>query len=107
MNGFADHGLDENAFGEKKGFSEGIKSFDAFRKCFQTARVTCFLMTPSCAKYNSKLTVLTRSQNQTYIHPAELYRRLHYFIPHHNQHIAFLYRAPALVLGPRDPSFQR
>ncbi len=32
MNGFADHGLDENAFGEKKGFSEGIRSFDAFRK---------------------------------------------------------------------------
>ena len=32
MNGFVDHGLDENAFGEKKGFSEGIRSFDAFRK---------------------------------------------------------------------------
>ena len=32
MNGFADHGLDENAFAEKKGFSEGIRSFDAFRK---------------------------------------------------------------------------
>lgn len=32
MNGFADHGLDEGAFGEKKGLSEGIRSFDAFRK---------------------------------------------------------------------------
>jgi hypothetical protein len=32
MNGFTDHGLDESAFGEKKGFSEGIRSFDAFRK---------------------------------------------------------------------------
>lgn len=32
MNGFVDHGLDESAFGEKKGFSEGIRSFDAFRK---------------------------------------------------------------------------
>ncbi|KAK4691178.1 hypothetical protein P7C71_g5770, partial [Lecanoromycetidae sp. Uapishka_2] len=32
MNGFGDHGLDESAFGEKKGFSEGIRSFDAFPK---------------------------------------------------------------------------
>ena len=32
MNGFADHGLDESAFSEKKGLSEGIRSFDAFRK---------------------------------------------------------------------------
>lgn len=32
MNGFADHGLDEAAFGEKKGFSEGLRTFDAFRK---------------------------------------------------------------------------
>lgn len=32
MNGFGDHGLDESAFGEKKGLSEGIRSFDAFRK---------------------------------------------------------------------------
>ena len=32
MNGFADRGLDESAFGEKKGLSEGIRSFDAFRK---------------------------------------------------------------------------
>lgn len=31
MNGFTDHGLDESAFGEKKGLSEGIRSFDAFR----------------------------------------------------------------------------
>lgn len=32
MNGFADHGLDESAFREKIGLSEGIRSFDAFRK---------------------------------------------------------------------------
>lgn len=32
MNGFADHGLDEAAFGEKKGFTEGLRTFDAFRK---------------------------------------------------------------------------
>lgn len=31
MNGFVDHGLDEGAFGEKKGFSEGLRTFDAFR----------------------------------------------------------------------------
>ena len=31
MNGFADHGLDEGAFGEAKGFS-AVKAFDAFRK---------------------------------------------------------------------------
>lgn len=33
MNGFADHGLDESAFGEKRGgFRENIRTFDAFRK---------------------------------------------------------------------------
>ncbi|MCJ1272423.1 hypothetical protein MMC21_000209 [Puttea exsequens] len=32
MNGFVDHGLDESAFGEQKGLSAGIKSFDAFPK---------------------------------------------------------------------------
>ncbi|KAL9108539.1 MAG: hypothetical protein Q9227_006754 [Pyrenula ochraceoflavens] len=31
MNGFAEHGLDEDAFGEKKGLS-GLKTFDAFPK---------------------------------------------------------------------------
>lgn len=31
MNGFADHGLDEAAFGEKKGFTDGLRTFDAFR----------------------------------------------------------------------------
>ena len=34
MNGFAAHGLDEDAFGEKKGLSSGIRSFDAFRMAF-------------------------------------------------------------------------
>lgn len=33
MNGFADHGLDESAFGDKTGgFRENIRTFDAFRK---------------------------------------------------------------------------
>lgn len=32
MNGFADQGLDEGAFGEKKGISEGLRTFDAFRE---------------------------------------------------------------------------
>lgn len=32
MNGFADHGLDESVFGEKKGFSDGLRTFDAFRE---------------------------------------------------------------------------
>jgi len=31
MNGFAEHGLDEGAFGEKG--SNIVKAFDAFRKC--------------------------------------------------------------------------
>lgn len=34
MNGFADRTLDEGAFGEKKGFSEGLRTFDAFRMSF-------------------------------------------------------------------------
>ena len=32
MNGFADRQLDESAFGEKKTFTEGLRTFDAFRK---------------------------------------------------------------------------
>jgi hypothetical protein len=35
MNGFADHGLDEAAFGDKSGFTEGLRTFDAFRKLAQ------------------------------------------------------------------------
>lgn len=31
MNGFASHGLDEDAFGEKSGLQGGLKTFDAFR----------------------------------------------------------------------------
>lgn len=30
MNGFANHGLDEDAFGEKGSI---VRAFDAFRKC--------------------------------------------------------------------------
>lgn len=32
MNGFVDQGLDEGAFGEKKGLSEELRTFDAFRE---------------------------------------------------------------------------
>ncbi|KAI9813476.1 MAG: hypothetical protein M1827_004152 [Pycnora praestabilis] len=32
MNGFADHGIDEGNFGEKNGFTEGLRTFDAFPK---------------------------------------------------------------------------
>ncbi|EEP75394.1 conserved hypothetical protein [Uncinocarpus reesii 1704] len=32
MNGFADHGLDEDAFGEKSGIAAGLRTFDAFPK---------------------------------------------------------------------------
>ena len=32
MNGFVDHRLDEAAFGEKKGLTGGLSTFDAFRK---------------------------------------------------------------------------
>lgn len=32
MNGFADRGLDEAAFGEKGGFTKNLRTFDAFRK---------------------------------------------------------------------------
>ncbi len=42
MNGFAERGLDEDAFGEKKDALSGIRSFDAFRKCLssQTRRMS-------------------------------------------------------------------
>lgn len=32
MNGFADHGLDEAAFGEKRSFTHNLRTFDAFPK---------------------------------------------------------------------------
>ncbi|KMU88364.1 ER-derived vesicles protein ERV41 [Coccidioides immitis H538.4] len=32
MNGFADHGLDEDAFGENSGIAAGLRTFDAFPK---------------------------------------------------------------------------
>ena len=32
MNGFPDHGLDQAAFGEKGGFTQGLRTFDAFRE---------------------------------------------------------------------------
>ena len=32
MNGFADRGLDEAAFGEKGGLTKNLRTFDAFRK---------------------------------------------------------------------------
>ena len=32
MNGFAERGLNEDAFGEKKDALSGIRSFDAFRE---------------------------------------------------------------------------
>lgn len=37
MNGFADQGLDEGAFGEKKGLSEGLRTFDAFRELLSSS----------------------------------------------------------------------
>jgi hypothetical protein len=32
MNGYASHGLDEDAFGEKSSVKGSLKTFDAFRK---------------------------------------------------------------------------
>lgn len=37
MNGFADHGLSEDAFGEKDNLAGGLRSFDAFRKYCQAS----------------------------------------------------------------------
>lgn len=37
MDGFADQGLDEGAFGEKKGLSEGLRTFDAFRELLSSS----------------------------------------------------------------------
>lgn len=31
MNGFADHGLDEAAFGENRNLASNLRTFDAFR----------------------------------------------------------------------------
>lgn len=43
MNGFAERGLDEAAFGEKKGIGGGIRSFDAFREYRKIVFVACLL----------------------------------------------------------------
>lgn len=47
MNGFADHGLDEAAFGEKKGFSEGLRTFDAFRTFFDSVVLSLSMIAPA------------------------------------------------------------
>jgi hypothetical protein len=39
MNGFAKHGLDDDAFGEKSALS-GLKTFDAFREYLATPIIT-------------------------------------------------------------------
>lgn len=115
MNGFVDHGLDESAFGEKKGFSEGIRSFDAFRKIFpiplrsylinildpQVMHLSTKMRKQACPLPKStRLTSLFTSQNQTNLHPSKLHWWLHHPRPHHSLHSTLLHRAPPLVLRP-------
>ena len=102
MNGFADHSLDEGAFGEKKGFSDGLRTFDAFRMSFRLNLIAvAFLL--RCVQ----LTILSLSQNETHLHPALLNRRLHNPPSHPNQHHPLLHRAPPLVFRPRNTPLQR
>ena len=61
MNGFASHGLDEAAFGDKGGFSSGLKTFDAFRKlssyfvAFFIAKLYIALATPLALRCTGQL----------------------------------------------------
>lgn len=64
MNGFADHGLDEAAFGEKKGFTEGLRTFDAFRKLYTSPLHGVFPTTNSHS-------MLISSDVSSHVHPQD------------------------------------
>ena len=120
MNGFADHGLDEAAFGEKRGFTSNLQTFDAFRKLpyhnlllkspFQafyqpiedTYTQQFVSLNPQCAK----LTFC--SQNKARLHSPLVNWRIRYYCALCNLHPVFLQRASSMAsrLG-NPPLFRR
>ena len=126
MNGFASHGLDEAAFGEKDALSSGLKTFDAFRESplpFAMLDVQSSLrrLLPHSARTihrapSQSSTPQTRqspkltppnSQNQTNLHPPHHNRRLHNPHPPPHLHPALPHRAPPLVRRHRNAALQR
>ena len=91
MNGFADRGLNEGAFGEKNGgFRENIRTFDAFRKTSLYMIVPSYdtiRETSSQRRWSHPLLTPPSiySQNETHLHPSHLDRWLHH--PSLNHHI--------------------
>lgn len=86
MNGFADQGLDEGAFGEKKGISEGLRTFDAFRELdiglpsFNSIVATLdFALSSPLPAFDCGLK--RTSENQTHLLPPQLQRGLHHHLP--------------------------
>lgn len=113
MNGFADHGLDEAAFGEKKGFTEGLRTFDAFRKLHTnllhgvfpminslSMSITCnvsFHAHPQDSSFGIALELTNASKNQTHLHPSQLRRWLRDAAPALLLFPPFAHRVPSLV----------
>lgn len=115
MNGFADHGLDESAFGESKAIS-AVKAFDAFREYTSVSR--CRHISSMGGRLETRnieeshiieMSGLTThpSQNQTLLPTTHLHRRRLDPLPNHPLHPPQHNRAPALVGGHNLPHLLR
>lgn len=115
MNGFADRGLDEGAFGEKQ--SGGIRSFDAFRKAntipvptytMLSDIVDCMIAAIFSIDRFSRLLIknltIPCSKNQSHVHPSHNRRRICDNCPHHHIRNPNLFRDPKMVRRSRDTS---
>ena len=81
MNGFADHGLSEDAFGEKDNLAGGLRSFDAFRKFCQASSPFGLGLQASGYELSSISTPESKlmpesSQDKIDLHEKDVFRRL-------------------------------
>ena len=81
MNGFADHGLSEDAFGEKDNLAGGLRSFDAFRKYCRA--IPLFSLGSQASVYErSSISICASklmpdsSQDKIDLHEKDVFRRL-------------------------------
>ncbi len=115
MNGFADRGLDEASFGDKKGISEGLRTFDAFRKhssqLVAPSSSLSLLVLPSLVPAppldRVLLPLTSSSKNQTHLYPPQLHRRVCHSLSTLCLIPALHHRAPPLVPWARNAPFQR
>jgi hypothetical protein len=92
MNGFAQHGLNEEAFGEKDDNFSAIRTFDAFREW--PVAVLDSSNPHSIANH--------RSQNQADLHPTQHRRRLRNTLSRHLFSITGVVGAAVVVGGGRS-----